>query len=66
MVELILGYALQYNSHSGLKTAASNWYLHGFVIEKSNVFFWMISWLAENAIYCYPCKWQMEENRPIW
>ena len=30
------GLLIQYNSCSWLKTAASNWYLHGLVIEKSN------------------------------
>ena len=43
---------------------ASNWSLHGLVIEK-------YSWSAENAIFYYlkiakPCRWKIEETYPIW
>ena len=37
-----------------IKNPASNWSLHGLVIEKSNFrYFWIISWSADNAIFCY-------------
>ena len=36
-----------------VKTVASNSYLHGLEIEKSNFSFWKISWSAENTIFCY-------------
>ena len=46
-----------------------NNYVHGLVIEKYNFCFGMISWSAENTIFCYlkitePCRRKMKENHP--
>ena len=55
-------------SSSWSKNAASNWYLHGLVIEKSNFRFLDDQLISRKCIFFVtkPCRWQMEENHTIW